>query len=268
MQARDTCAVESFRQDPLLIGGLGGSGTRVLSRIARHGGLFMGYVDHHEDAKAFSRLYQRHARRYLEQGQRFSPAERATVDSFLDKRLRLHLDGLPGPDHPWGVKNPRSIFMLPYWAERFTGLRFLHVVRNGLDMAYSGNTNQLRKYGDVVLRDGMEELSPDRAILFWEEANRVAADFGERHLSGRYHRVLLEELCADPAGVVRDVFAFIGAAPDEAAYRNALAEVREPATLGRWRDQPIEQTARLAKLAWGGLEHFGYAGDLTMVAPR
>jgi sulfotransferase family protein len=260
--------VERFRQDPLLIGGLGGSGTRVFSRIARHGGRFMGsHVDPQEDATPFWRLYHCFARRYLEQGQRFSPAERTKVDTFLDSRVRVHLAGLPGRDQPWGVKNPRSIFMLPYWAERFPGVRFLHIVRNGLDMAYSANTNQLRDFGDVVLRDGINELSPARAILFWQEANRMAADFGECHLPGRYRRVRLEDLCADPAGVVDDVFAFIGAAPDDAAYCSALAEIRMTGTLGRWRDQPTEQMAGLARLAWGGLERFGYAGELTAAAP-
>jgi len=256
----------AFRDDPLLIGALGGSGTRVFSKIARHAGIHMGaHVDGHEDAKPFSSFYRENARRYLEQGRRFTPEQRAEVDAALDERVRRHLERLRDPDRRWGVKNPRSMLLLPYWHERFPGLRFLHVVRHGLDMAYSDNDNQLRKYGDVVLGDGVETSSPERALLYWQEANRVAADYGERELGDRYARVRLEELCEDPRATVRRLFDFFAPA-DDSGYEAAVAEVGRPGTIGRWREHPAERNARLAELGREGLARFGYSAGLYIEA--
>jgi len=263
------------REDPLLIGALGGSGTRVFSRIARHAGLFMGSeVDGHEDAKPFSDLYRRHARSFLEHGQTFPPPERVRADALLDERLARHLADLPSPDHPWGVKNPRSMLLLPYWHERFPRLRFLHVVRHGLDMAYSGNDNQLRKYGDLVIGDGVDRTAtrrhdetPRRALLYWAHANAAAADFGERRLGEHYCRVRLEDLCDEPEATVRRLFEFLGAARSQ-ALADAVAEVGRPRTLGRWRAEPAQASAELARVAPEALARFGYDRDLDTLSAR
>ena len=49
----------------------------------------------------------------------------------------------------WGWKEPRSIYLLPFFHRHLPGLRFLHVVRDGRDMAFSENQNQLRKHGEA-----------------------------------------------------------------------------------------------------------------------
>ena len=52
------------------------------------------------------------------------------------------------PGRPWGWKEPRSIYLLPFFHQQLPALRFLHVVRDGRDMALSANQNQLRKHGN------------------------------------------------------------------------------------------------------------------------
>ena len=254
-------AVE-YRRDPLIIGGLGGSGTRVLSWIARNGGLFMGsHVDRHEDAQPFSQFYRHFAPRFLALGRRFPPQERAQVDAFVDERLALHLTDLPHPQHPWGIKNPRSILLLPYWHERFPDMRFIHVIRDGLDMAYSDNRVQLRRFGQLVLGDQETELSEARAIRYWDRVNGLTADYGEGEMRERYLRVRLEDLCDRPHAVVQGIYDFLEVEADDSRVTAAADKVAPPATLGRWREQPAEANARLAQLARAGLERFGYAGD-------
>ena len=140
-----------------MIGAVGGSGTRVFSRIARHAGVFMGNRrDDQEDARSLSPFYGEFTTDYLAAHGCPDAAWSARAGTRLLECLREHLEGLPGPEHPWGVKNPRSLLMLPFWHERFPELRFLHVIRDGRDMAYSQAQNQVRRHGRALLGSDME----------------------------------------------------------------------------------------------------------------
>jgi hypothetical protein len=244
------------RTDPLVIGAVGGSGTRVFSKISRHAGVFMGeHVDDQEDSQPVSRFYGEFASDYLAANGRLDERRRDQLSARLAECLSEHLEGLPGPDHQWGVKNPRSILMLPFWHERFPAMRFLHVVRDGRDMAYSDQENQIRRHGGPVLGADVDRPQPERAILWWARINGAAADFGEAKLGRRYMRVRLEDLCARPKRTIRSLFDFLGS---EARLKPAMAEVIPPPSLGRWRKHPDAEVSRLAMLGRDALERFGY----------
>ena len=111
-------------------------------------------------------------------------------------------------------------------------VRFLHFLRDGRDMAFSDNQNQLNWHGRAVLGDELRKRkTPVRSIALWNRVNLAAADYGERRLGPRYLRVRFEDLCAEPVPTVGSILAFFGLEGDVEA---AAAEVRPPATLGRW----------------------------------
>src|SRR3954447_2517515 len=166
------CDAMEVRQDPLVIGAIGGSGTRVFSKISRHAGLFMGrHVDDQEDSQPVSRFYSEFASDYLATDGNLDDRRRDQLSMFLTDRLREHLEGLADPARPWGIKNPRSILMLRFWHERFPEMRFLHVVRDGRDMAYSEQQNQIRRHGKAVLGPDIDRPWPERAMLWWARVN-------------------------------------------------------------------------------------------------
>lgn len=245
------------RADPLVIGAVGGSGTRVFTRIARHAGMFMGgVVDDQEDSRPLSPLYGEYASEYLERWNDLEPARQAQMAEVLRACVGEHLDGLPAADHPWGVKNPRSMLMLPLWHASYPEMRFLHVIRSGLDMAYSPNENQIRRHGRTLLGPDSERPKPERAILWWAASNSLVADYGEAELRDRYLRVRLEDLCAQPKRTLRQLFEFIDAG--EGRPKRARREIETPSSLGRWRTQPDPEVDRLIVLGRGALERFGY----------
>jgi hypothetical protein len=235
---------------------MGGSGTRVFTRIARHAGLFMGgNVDRQEDSRSMSPFYNDFANVYLLATGGLTAEARDALCSRFRECLDDHLEGLPDPDHPWGIKNSRSILMLPLWHEQFPSMRFLHVIRSGLDMAYSETDSQVRRHGEAVLGAAADFTDAERMVLWWARVNARAADYGEAELGERYLRVRLEDLCATPKRIVRDLFDFFQA---EGPIRRAVAEVEPPATLQRWRDRPEDETARLLEVGRDSLERFGY----------
>jgi Sulfotransferase family len=248
------------RVDPLVIGAVGGSGTRVFSKIARHGGVFMGsHVDTHEDSRPMSRFYHECASDYLEANGHLDDDRRSQLCQLLAECLREHLADLPSPDQPWGVKNPRSILLLPFWRERFPAMRFLHVIRDGRDMAYSETDNQIRRHGRALLGTDVDLPRPERAMLWWVRVNDAAADYGETELGERYMRLRLEDLCARPKRTIRSLLDFVDA---DGRMKKAIAEVVTPPTLGRWRQHPAAETAQLVALGSSALERFGYVATV------
>lgn len=234
-----------------VIGATGGSGTRVLARIALRGGMFIGGDrNRSEDALDFAAFSDRWVDE-LVAGRR-EPASSDELHALVARQW----SGRTADDQPWGWKEPRSVYLLPFLDEELPGLRFLHVVRDGRDMAYSDNQVQLRKHGAGVLGDGAGEPATLRSISLWSEVNLRAADYGERKLGFRYLRVRFEDLCADPPTVAARVLGFFGLEGD--AVRIADEEVKPPQTLGRWREEDAATIAALEVAAGEALRRFGY----------
>jgi hypothetical protein len=79
----------------------------------------------------------------------------------------------------WGWKGPRSVYFLPFYQAVFKdNFRFLHVLRDGRDVAYGDNQMQFwmlcaKLYGeDFCNRDRVDH---HRASLqFWQDVNMQA----------------------------------------------------------------------------------------------
>ncbi len=247
---------------PCIIGATGGSGTRVFARIARAGGMYIGTkLAPSEDALPFREFFERWVNAFVDQTGRWEkPAPRLEelMAADLAAVLEEHCEGA-GPRHAaWGWKAPRSIYLLPFWHRRFPEMRFLHVVRDGRDMAFSANQNQVLRHSGGLLQSG-EEKAPLalRAMNLWRRVNLMAAAYGEAHLRERYLRVRFEDLCAEPAATVRRLYDFFGLAGD--ARRVAEAEVRPPESLGRWKQEKSDLAAEVERLGAEALRTFGYA---------
>jgi GT2 family glycosyltransferase len=230
--------------EPGVIGATGGSGTRVLAAIVLRGGMFVGSdLNRSLDALDFAAFFDRWV------GRELTPEAAAELRALVT-RQHTEADG-----RPWGWKEPRSVYLLPFLAAELPGFRFLHVVRDGRDMALSGNQVQLHKHGDAVLGPS-DEPEALRSIVLWREVNLRAADFGERELGQRYLRLRFEDLCAEPSARVAEVLRFFGLDGD--AERIAADEVQAPPTLGRWREADPELRGALTERAADALERFGY----------
>src|SRR3954452_19316613 len=157
---------------PVIVGGTGGSGTRVVERILRDAGFYMGRVNGTGDATAIARVDVRHGPRLLETGD-----ERSMARAFERARRRYTIRAARAGG-PWGWKHTQSYLFLPFLARRLPGMRFVHVVRDGRDMALSDNRNQLRLYGEQALGRPPAD-SPLDAAAYWAWANMRANEHGK-----------------------------------------------------------------------------------------
>ena len=243
---------------PNAIGATGGSGTRVVARMVREGGMFTGLdLNAYEDSLLFAGFSDRWIDEFVRSGgQPASPELLAGMRDDLDSLVRSYLASLPPSARLWGWKEPRSIYLVPFFAEAMPTFRFLHFIRDGRDMAFSENQNQLVKHGDAVLGAELrKEKKPVRSIALWSRVNSAAADFGEARLGDRYLRVRFEDLCAEPVATVRGIYEFFGLEGDAAA---AAAAVRPPESLGRWQQRRKGIVDALHRTAEPALARFGY----------
>jgi hypothetical protein len=255
---RDPPATIGVASTPTLVGALGGSGTRVVARLLRRAGLYMGSdLNEAEDSEPVMGFYDVWLRRYLERDGALGD-EAAVAQRDLDRALGRHLAGLRDRSRAWGVKVPRSILMLRFWHDVFPELRFVHVVRSGLDMAYSDDRNQLWMVGDLLLESEERALDePERAMAYWQRVNLQAADYGEQHLAQRYLRLRFEDVCARPLEAFARLCELVGSRPGTASGVEEV--VVPPSSLGRWRGRPAAEVERLREIGALGLRRFGYA---------
>jgi hypothetical protein len=243
-------AAQIAARGPGVIGATGGSGTRVVARAVRSAGMFIGTdLNRSEDALDFAGFSDRWVDT-VARGER-PPELVGELRALVARQWRSRPDG----SRAWGWKEPRSLYLVDVLEDELPGLRFLHVVRDGRDMAFSENQVQLRKHGDAVLGRGEGEAEAVRSIRLWCEVNLRAADVGER-LGGRYLRIRFEDLCAEPEPVLARIFDFFGLEGD--VERIAAEEVSAPPTLGRWRSQDPATLRALQSEAGEALSGLGY----------
>ena len=98
----------------------------------------------------------------------------------------------------WGDKTPRYVEHIPFLAKLFPDARFIHIVRDGRNVALS--------YAHVNF--GPKNVA--RAARLW--ARRVSAGIRDgRPLGGeRYLEVLNEDLAEDREGEIKDISTFLG----------------------------------------------------------
>lgn len=247
---------------PLVIGATGGSGTRVIARLARHAGYDLGRnLNEAEDALEFYSFHEKWINPFMSAQNRGAELPKTKAEE-MQKEFRAALDrhhpATSQSEKDWGWKAPRSIYLLPFLHGQLPNLKFIHVLRDGRDMVLSANQNQLRKHAPAVLtwRERLFRPPPERAMLLWARVNLNAARFGENDLGDNYLRVRFEDLCAKPVETTAQVMNFLGARVDPEPV--ARAEISPPSTLQRWRSYPAPLIARLEQLGRDALRKFEY----------
>lgn len=264
---------------PLVIGGLGGSGTRVLADALIDAGVDMGrHFNAAYDNLVFTLLFKRprwlattddgDIGRHLDTFTRYSrdrafgPADylrlgRAIVDhdptvgrresaerarEALRRRSRDERRTAPA----WGWKEPNSHLFLPQLIDHFADVRFVYVARHGLDMAYSENKNQLRNFGDQFgfpfPADGGTDAAAVAQLAYWIHMTDRALELGER-LDDRFLYLRFDDVCADPPGELRRLLDFAGVPPGD-DLATIASKVQTPSSTGRWRthdDRPFTE---------------------------
>lgn len=247
--------LERISEPPVVIGALGGSGTRLLGQLLQREGFWMGAWVNPEtrDAMATRYFLEHHFPRLLSIGD----VPDVALDREFRRAIAAHRKGMPDPNGRWGWKNPRSMWIIPYLARQFPAMKFVHLVRDGRDMALSSNANLLHKHGDLLLPDRNWRVDPVAAQLdLWAHGNRRARGAGQMLLGEGYLMVRYEDLCSRPMEALSRVLDFLGIDRQHAEKDSDM--VHPSAGIGRWRKDSNPALLDPAPDVAQALAEFGY----------
>lgn len=255
-QTRPGTQTLSQTPPPILVGGTGGSGTRLVVTLLTCAGVYMGRaVNESNDAKFPGRVLNKWHQPYLTTS--LTPAQQKQLHHELRQAYSQHRLGMSDPNQLWGSKNPPSYLFLPLLVELFPQLKFIHVIRDGRDIAFSKNQRQLRLFGDYFLPGRLATApQPLRTIAYWNHANNQTAAFGQTNLGANYLCLRFEDLCHQPEQTMAQLFDFIG--EDATHLSQAISHIQAPSSIGRWRTQAGDLLPELEKEGQEALQNFGY----------
>ena len=223
---------------PVIIGGVGGSGTRLVASLLLKLGYWLGSdLNESLDNLWFTLLFKRLdildcTSHDFEQAvsifikrmsgnpdlssyevswiQSLASADREQHNSIW---LKARADSLftftRQTDMPqnWGWKEPNSHIILDRLNHHIMNLRYIHVMRNGFDMAFSNNQNQLKLWGPTFLGDDFG-LTPAHSLKFWCLVHR-RIDLIGRQMGDRFLMVNYDDLCKNPTNQIKQLIRFL-----------------------------------------------------------
>jgi Sulfotransferase family len=255
---------QDFRASPIVIGGTGGSGTRLVQSILVNADVFMGRnLNAVGDALDFVGPLDRFINPILAHTRslNYHPADlpadlRQSAFSELSVSARRIAAECPWAASQWGWKNPRSMFVLPILHEIYPQLRFIHVLRDGRDMAFSSNQNQPQQHYAALFGGAPTALTFEDALRFWAKANCDVSSWGVNNLGDRYLVLRLEDICDQPEPQIRRLLQWLDLPDRNATALRALVET--PKSMGRWRQCDAAVKATLDENGGEALQRFGY----------
>lgn len=289
--------VDISKDPPIIVGGTDGSGTRAVVTLFSnlnvlmvkddactfdvHGGEMGGWPP-----PVLLALKHTHGADYSPQDvpepdrsklrnmvKRFAAKMRAQARRF--SRVQRHAR--------WGFKAPIAQMLLPFLAEVFPGLSFVHVVRDGRDLPFSRNQSPVDKFFATMYSNDANALrmsQKTKAIRMWADANtqvhrymsRVAAadpDPARRYLVVKIEMSVEEKSLLQMGKAANEALGLgYGRADMCCRLRGYIAHLRQKdffkgvkTRYGKWR-KLTEDDARLRQLlneqGHHGLKMFGY----------
>jgi hypothetical protein len=245
----------------IVVGGVGGSGTRMIITILKELGLNIGNdLNEANDNLTFTLLFKHLGTLTLSNDNihnfvkiikkeiyhsPLSSNEINIVDSLSTK-------GRPGHDYPWiqdranhlkqlhksnpipryhtkskplmdkwGWKEPNSHIIMKSLHELYPSMKFIMVVRNGFDMAFSTNQNQLRLWGPVFLpkeyvkydKHGHIIYTPRVSFKYWRIIHeKVISE--SKQMKSNFLMINYDDMCSHPEKWLIILFDFLNLSHD------------------------------------------------------
>lgn len=269
---KSTHATKTRAGFPVAIGGVGGSGTRLFAELLQRLGFSIGSdLNPALDNLWFTLLFKRPAmlsapdhefewllRLFVARmkGELLGEVERSALRNYLARdtfrgaehtsewrqdRIETFLSEIPQTQprmRRWGWKEPNTHLFASRLLTLLPELRYIHIIRNGLDMAYSSNQNQLRLWGSTLL--GREcEVGPRDSLKYWCEVHRRLLSVQER-FSDRFLMLHYDKFIDDPNQELKRMFRFLGVSDVTSSIPELMRLIRPSIGTGRYNRQGLE----------------------------
>lgn len=259
---------------PVIVFNKSHSGSRVLAELLSTAGIAMGSdLNDSWDSVTLLALVDALVTRYYPDYSPLwsndSPPDRDLQQLILDV-FRRHLRGI-SPGRPWGWKLCETTYILPILDYCFPGAQFIHLIRDGRDVAFCDhkgpdnpfwrkvyfNTDRIRSHAGLRLSaPAYRRRSHLYNARHWSNSVSVGRAYGAM-LRHRYVEVRYEDLCRDFASTARPLLLRIGAPEADHAIEK-MGPVIHRAAIGKHRHFPRSWVRQVVEIEKPLLLELGY----------
>ena len=257
--------VRNQRNNPIAIGGVGGSGTRLIAAIVKSLGYYIGSdLNQANDNLWFTLFFVRrtlfpnlHNRAEIDECIRIfssvlsgretlSKVDLDFIDSlavhdrtrlpayWLQKRVdTFEKASRSTHNRVWAWKEPNTHIFMEQFLRSNPSLRYIHVMRNGLDMAYSRNQNQLFRWGAKLLGQDIA-ATPSASLKYWCAVHRRIQNLMQR-FEDRIMLLNFDRLCLAPEQELPKLLNFLNTTCSLSQTVQLRTLIGRPSSMGRYR---------------------------------
>jgi len=156
------------------------------------------------------------------------PFRKTVIAGFFGTELWQGIE--QGESPAWGWKDPRTSLTFPVWLPVFPRARWLHILRNGVDVAISIHRRSLKQ--QRKLRNRLFPIDYSAATLdfgysfrLWEQYLSFLLAHKQEIPAGQYLEVRYEDLLADPETHLRHIVDFAGHTVDAERLAKACKRI-------------------------------------------
>jgi len=273
-------------EPPVIIFNKSHSGSRMLAELVAASGVFMGaHCNESLDSLDVFDLVSYAVRRYYPDYTALWDPSRQT-DSELTRLIgdvfERHLEGFDRrPGSRWGWKLCETAYILPILNRCFPEARFIHLLRDGRDVAFCNhhapddefwrkvyfNTGNIRTYrGLRFTPQAYRRQSHIYNAIHWLNSVTVGRNYGMM-LQERYLEVRYEDLCHNFEATGRKVLDFIDA-PDSLSALQSMRTRVCPSSVGKYKKHSGRQQREVMDIVKPMLLSLGYLdGDPEFPSP-
>ncbi|MEK6248873.1 MAG: sulfotransferase [Planctomycetales bacterium] len=249
-------------ESPVVVMARGHSGTRVLAWALQKLGIRMGASEQVPTGdvqdQRFSRTIKRVCRATLHQ----SPTAdvRGGLLRVFQRSVIGYLEWLGEDRSLWGWKFPESYLIPNYIAATFPNARYIHLVRDGRDIAFKHHLTDdpNRRLGRKLLKHlaALDLPHHVQAAMSWDFQMQRYDQFRTSALPA-VHTISFESLCQDPIATMQGVCQFLRC-PMNAPCRDYLSSVINPGKVAQYRQHDLIEVTEAEAVMTASMSRYGY----------
>ena len=260
--------INYLAKHPVAIGGIGGSGTRLVANIVRYLGYHIGSdLNVPLDNLWFTFLFRRPELMDIskfEIEQRLEifisrmkniPNSHNKTTKLIDQLSSIRLKPFP-PEWPkaraktltkidenlvypyaWGWKEPNTHILINNIMSYIPNIKYIHVMRNGLDMAFSKNQNQARMWGKHYLGEDFIN-TPAYSLRYWRITHERITGYLDTY-PDQIYILNYDKLCESPLSEIAKILKFLEFEFNDSQLDELSTLVSKPNSTGRFKTHNI-----------------------------
>ncbi len=251
---------------PVVLMGRGHSGTRVLSRVCTALGLNLGASDTLATGDADDQIFTQQIKKVATNNVATTAPQALQERDLVEFQQAVagYYERLGRPDQQWGWKFPETYLIAPYIAKTFPQARYIHLVRDGRDIAFKRHLTD-----DPQRTLGWKLLSYCGALhlphylqagISWAFQVDNFDRFRSTVPTGQILDVTFEDLCLHSQQVAHHIGDFFDL-PFTQACEQYIAEKINTKKVAQYQENDPEQVRQVEARIASTLKRYAYLGS-------